>query len=905
MEILIHAGGLFLTFFVLQHYMMLGTHSRAHRLLPLVLGLIALYDFYEIVQCITKQTRTFTLLEDLLIIQFLYVMLHYFIEFMRMRWPVWIDTVMFVSLLTTNACIIYRAYLGRPYRSVYYAAAVFYSLVLLVVVCIVVVKYSYSKRQHFVSGMLYLAALLPWTALLARHVGSVPPQIVMTLALAASCVIIFYLLITDRFEDSSLYMQENIYRSSDNALILLDTDCYFLDANQEARRLLSDVLAAVEREQERSVYIAAIREYLAGKREALLWQREGEYYRGHITPVIHRGRLKGYVLTMFDITPQMKEIRESERKMEEAQDLTVQKSRFMARMSHDLRSPLHAIIGISDVLIARQDLLSEERGLLRQLRQAGMTLLKMVDDILDFSKLEAGRMELKPAAYDLRELLEEVAADHAVQLLDRPVELTLSVRTPYPLYVTGDADRVREILQNLLSNAVKFTKEGSVACEVFCEEVLGEGRVRLICHVRDTGPGMKEEQLRQIFREYVSFADSRTLEGSGLGLCIVQQLAALMGGCAYAQSDGVSGSVVSVELLQEIAEPVQWEPAFSVRGGELLSRGMNWAPAARPQWEYPDARVLLADDMEVNRELFAEMARPWKLQLRCAADGSEAVRLCAEETFDLIFLDLMMPEMTGKDAAARIRGKQDAPLIALTADISEDTKRLREDFGFADVLLKPMEPADLKACLETYLPKEKRCQPSSFAADLAQLPGSVSRSAYQKTLRTYVREVEPLLEILREDAQRDPEDFRIRVHGIKGVSRQIGRTAAAERAEIMEMAAKAGHQEYIGRHLDGFLSYLREVVEDVRREAALLSLQDGGGKTEGEEARAQSVITDRSVLRRELADAFRSYDMERIERGIRAWEAASPDTAETELLRELREACEEFEYEKGWELLEG
>lgn len=907
MEILIHAGGLFLTFFVLQHYMMLGTHSRAHRLLPLVLGLIALYDFYEIVECITGQTVTFTLLEDLLIIQFLYVMLHYFIEFMRMRWPLWVEIPVFFSLLIANGCMIYQAYTGHSYKPYYYGAAVFYSLILAVVVGIVILKYSYSKRQHFVSSMLYLAALLPWLSLSARHWGAIPPQIVMTFALGISCIIIFYLLITDRFVDSDLYMQENIYQSSDNALILLDTDCYFLNANQEAFHLLPEVLEEVKREQERSVYIIALKEYLAGQRETLLWEKEGAFYRGHMTPVMHRGRLKGYVLTMFDITPQMQEIQESEKEKEEAQYQTVLKSRFMARMSHDLRSPLHAILGISDILISRQDILSKERGLLLQMRHAGTTLLEMVNAILDYSKLEAGRLELKSEPYDLRPLLEDVMADHAIQIVNRPIVCLLRMRTKYPENVRGDAGRVREILQNLLSNAVKFTKEGRIVCDVFCEELSQENRVRIKCSVSDTGPGMKEAQLQQIFSEYVSFADSKTLEGSGLGLCIVQQLTALMDGCAYASSDGCSGSCVTVEFCQELPKDrTKWEDAFSMEGAELLGRPKSWTPSVQPQWQYRDARILLADDMEVNCQIFEEMARRWKPDITCVGDGREALDLCKKETFDLIFLDLMMPVMTGSEAAREIAKISKAPMIALTADNSVNVEKLCQHYGFTNVLWKPMELDELKECLETYLPQQKREPMNLTVPGAYDLAGMENRTGYIKTLQTYVREVAPLLKELTDYAEHDMERFRIKVHGIKGISRQIGRMTAGDRAEIMEMAAKAGHRKYIERNLPAFLDYLGEVLEDVREEAQMLFLQEKArdGQSSGSADTGERVqMADRRRLLEQIREGFRAYDLERIERGLEAWEATLSDQENRMLLQELREACEDLEYERGLELL--
>lgn len=907
MEILIHVGGLFLTFFVLQHYMMLGTHSRAHRLLPLVLGLIALYDFYEIVECITKQHEVFTLLEDLLIIQFLYVMLHYFIEFMRMRWPLWVEIPVFFSLLTANGCMIYQAYMGHSHKPYYYGAAFFYSFLLAVVVGIVFFKYSYSKRQHFVSSMLYLASILPWTALSTRHWGPIPPQIVMTLALGVSCIIIFYLLITDRFVDSDLYMQENIYQSSDNALILLDTDCYFLNANQEAFHLLPEVLEEVKREQERSVYIIALKEYLTGQRETLLWEKKGVFYRGHMTPVMHRGRLKGYVLTMFDITPQMQEIQESEKEKEEARYQTVLKSRFMARMSHDLRSPLHAILGISDILISRKDILSKERGLLLQIRHAGTTLLEMVNAILDYSKLEAGRLELKPEPYELRPLLEDVMADHAIQTVNRPIVYLLRMQTKYPKVVCGDVGRVREILQNVLSNAVKFTKEGSIICDVFCEEVPQEHRVRLKCSVSDTGPGMNETQLQQIFSEYVSFADSKTLEGSGLGLCIVQQLTALMDGCAYASSDGHSGSCVTVEFCQDLSDdPMIWEDAFSMEGTELLGRPKSWTPSVQPQWQYPDARVLLADDMEVNCRIFKEMASRWKLDITCVEDGREALDLCNKETFDLIFLDLMMPVMTGSEAAREIAKISNAPMIALTADNSVNVKKLCKHYGFTNVLWKPMELDELKECLETYLPQQKREPINLTVPGLYDLAGMENRTGYIKTLQTYVREVTPLLEELTDYAEHDMERFRIKVHGIKGISRQIGRMTAGDQAEIMEMAAKAGHQRYIKRNLPSFLEYLGEVLDDVREEAQLLFLQEKERKrkhsqttTESEQGR----IADKEQLLEQIKEGFRAYDLEQIERGLEVWETTLAEPQEQILLQELREACEEFEYERGLELL--
>lgn len=362
-----------------------------------------------------------------------------------------------------------------------------------------------------------------------------------------------------------------------------------------------------------------------------------------------------------------------------------------------------------------------------------------------------------------------------------------------------------------------------------------------------------------------------------------------MGGSVSAVSDGRSGSTVTASFYQEM-EGTELSAAFSVTRESILRQSAGFTGNIRPNFVYPRARVLLADDIEVSREIFRELALPWKFGIDFVKNGKEAVEAVRKQPYQLIFLDQMMPEMTGDEAAKEIRKYCDTPLVLMTADLSENMGSECLQRGYMDFLPKPIDLKLLQKVVEQNMPK-------SYRQDLTREEGErVSASemqAYRRTLKTFVREIEPLAGELEEYVEQDLELFRVKAHGIKGASRQIGRISVGETAEIMEMAAKTGNLAFIQSHLADFLRELSEVVEDVRMELAQIPVVEGAAKQESNGTKE---------LWGKLKEGFDTYNIKQIEETIRLLDGVILSEEESQRLEQAKAACEDLDYEKGSEL---
>lgn len=877
------------TLFVLEKYVTIQVYSKTHRLMPLMLGLVGVYNFYQVVLCMTGQKALFSGLEDLLLIQVIYLVIHYIMDFYRVRLPELVEDILFTSWLLINVVVLVLFRRPQLYK-IYYL--IFCGICILVTLGLTIyahVKNIYTKKEYFVHIMLFAAMFIAEISVLLRNNAFSMDGLVTSVALEFCCLIIYYLFCTDRMVDTESLIQENIYDAGYIPTFLFDADYYFLGANSAAKNLFPRLLAKARPGRNAGDYLEDVKKVIQNPNQELIV--ENQYYRFQVSPAYHRNQLKGYAIFILDITGQKKETREMELLKEQAEIQTILKGQFLARMSHDLRSPLHAIIGISDILADKWDISQKDRSLVRHIKDAGNTLLELVNSILEYSKLEAGKLELNLGHYNPENLLQELAHMCMINLRDKPVDFQMCIQTDYPAELVGDELRVREIIQNLLSNAVKFTQKGSVQCRISFA-IQNAGKVRVTCCVEDTGPGMTQDQLQKIFQEYTSYTDERTLEGSGLGLCIVKQLAELMDGSAYAFSDGKTGSRVMVGFLQEIGSS-EWKAPVTFNKKYLFHSLTAWKRSCTPNWVYPGARILLADDMKVNQEIFREQAALWEVQVDTVSNGREAVEAAEKKEYQLIFLDQMMPEMTGTEAAAEIRRRCNTPLIVLTAMLSDEIRTEFGKYGFTDFLAKPVDTSRLQTIIEKYIPEQYQKKPGFVVKAPARIEEN-NLIARRHILETFVEEIRPLMDALPDYAEQNLDLFRTKVHGIKGIGRQIGKMAVSEFAEILEMAAKTENISFIRLHLDDFLSRLEELLSDLEEELSYLPKPE------------QDITGEHPVkeLFVQLKKGFDTYDLTRIEESLALLKAAKLSEDDRQLCMRLYQACREFEYEKGSRILD-
>lgn len=886
-----------ITFFVLQTYITTGFHAREHRLLPLVLALVALYNFYRIVQAIMGHSRVFEALIDLLVIQMVYALFHYVMDFMHFKIKVWVEALLFFSLLLSDFMMFYDMVHDNVYQNTFLVSLLGYVLLTLGFSTYARILTPLSQIEGHVNDMLYASIALPGFALLFRVFSRSAEDIVMPIALECTCLIIYYLMMTGQLANVTIAMQEDYYNTSDIACFLFDSKMHFRDANLEAKKLFAESVQAMEEEPDNYRYYSSMLRWSTHPEDEFEKQYGDLYYKCQLQPVFKDDYLRGYILCVIDITHLKQETKLMEQLKREAENQSVLKGKFLASVSHDLRSPLHAIIGGSEILLRRKNLSSESRTMLGYIRNAGNNLLEQVNTILVYSKLEAGKLILHKKEYNFYNLLKEQAHICLMNLNEKPVEFVIRVENEFPEMLIGDESCVRQVIQNLLSNATKFTDRGSVICTIRCSMEQESSIVHVHGSVEDTGIGMSAEQLEQIFGEYVSYSNDRGLEGSGLGLSLVKQMVDLMHGSICASSTEGVGTRIMFDMEQEKTSSVMLPPT-NIDRELLLKKPIYAINDVKPNWVFPGARVLLVDDMEVNRLIFKKLVTPWKLTVDLAASGEEAIQAARLHEYQMIILDQMMPQKSGIETADEISKFCDVPLVLMTADISDATRAEALLHGFIEFLPKPVQLENLRTLLEGCLPVEYREMPPTDAAADLQGKDREEALAYVRTLETYCREVQELISRLDEYERTNLDMFRVKVHGIKGISRQIGQDDMGEQAEIMEMAAKTENHVFIRRNLPKFLTQLQSVYDAVEQEYQELERQYADKNKEKTER--ESISPDARIqLWKNLKEAFDGYDLNKIEQFVKKLDETVLTPEESTKLGIAKDACDNLEYEDG------
>lgn len=312
----------------------------------------------------------------------------------------------------------------------------------------------------------------------------------------------------------------------------------------------------------------------------------------------------------------------------------------------------------------------------------------------------------------------------------------------------------------------------------------------------------------------------------------------------------------------------------------------------RPQWIYPEARVLVADDMKLNLEIFRELTRLWKFDVDAVSDGAEAVEAAKSRSYQIIFLDNEMPKMTGMEAAVQIGKLCDTPLVAMTSALSRENQIEYVKSGFSEIFPKPINPDVLQKIIEKHMPPEYR-KKADYTRESVNLRLGVAPDAYRRLLKTFISEIKPLLKELPDYALDEPELFRVKVHGIKGASRQLGKIPVSEFAEKLEAAAKSGNTAYIHSNLLKFLKELEAVIRGMEKELSNLPEQEKASV-------AQMPVQE---LFSRLKKGFDTYSLGQIEESLLLLKDAELSKERQELLERVTEAYIDLEYEKGSELL--
>jgi signal transduction histidine kinase/CheY-like chemotaxis protein len=404
------------------------------------------------------------------------------------------------------------------------------------------------------------------------------------------------------------------------------------------------------------------------------------------------------------------------RLLEELNDMTERaanaKSNFLANMSHEMRTPLNAIIGLSELSLSSGELSGEPAENVAKVYNSGVSLLGLVNDILDLSKIEAGKFEILPANYDLPSLVNDTVNLNAMRIGEKPITFDLQVDESLLSTLFGDELRIKQVFNNLLSNAFKYTKKGTVSWKITTERD-GES-VWLVSEVTDTGVGIREKDIEKLFMDYnqVDTKANHAVEGTGLGLSITKNLVQMMDGAIEIESVYGEGSTFRVRLRQGFVDdtPIGETVAENLKKFQYFDQKRNRTEKL-VRIRLPYARVLIVDDVQVNLDVACGMMRPYQMQIDCVTSGKEAIELIrkADVHYHAIFMDHMMPEMDGIEATRIIREDIDSeyaktvPIIALTANAIVGNEEMFLSRGFQAFLSKPIDMQRMDQVIRTWV----------------------------------------------------------------------------------------------------------------------------------------------------------------------------------------------------------
>jgi PAS domain S-box-containing protein len=617
------------------------------------------------------------------------------------------------------------------------------------------------------------------------------------------------------------------------------------------------------------------------------------------------GELIGYLEILNDVT----EIENAAKR--EAEAANEAKNVFLAQMSHEMRTPLSAVIGLSELVLENGGLNRENEVYLDKIYNAGSTLLSIVNDILDISKIEAGKFEIHPQEYDVPSLINDAITQNVLRIHSKPVHFTLNINENVPARLYGDDIRVKQVLSNLLSNAFKYTDDGAVKLHIDYER--NGNSIWTTFRVSDTGVGIRPDDLERLFTDYTRFDETvnRKISGTGLGLSITKRLVELMDGEIAAESEYGKGSVFTAKIRQQHVN----DSVIGIEMAEHL-RNFQYTTSKRRSGSQlnrvriPYARVLVVDDNLTNLDIAKGLMKPYGMEIDCVTSGQAAIEAIREKKheYSAVFMDHMMPGMDGVEAVRIIRNEIESgyaktiPIIALTANAVAGNREWFISQGFNAFVSKPIDIFRLDSVIRRWIwapEKESFSDDSPAFVEKRENPdrrnggdrrisnrrnipderlaaGKIEgvdwakgidlfgdEESFLRVLRSFAVNTLPLLEKISEVSAGTLADYAITVHGIKSSSRGICAGEIGALAETLELSAKSGNLDSVVSHNSDFLKAARKLIEGI--EAYL---------RQSEKPNSKPVKTkpDAADLKR-LCDACAHYDMDEIEAAMQEIES--------------------------------
>ncbi len=592
------------------------------------------------------------------------------------------------------------------------------------------------------------------------------------------------------------------------------------------------------------------------------------------------------------------------------------KSRFLANMSHEIRTPINTIMGMDEMILREptdnvpEEYASAVTGYASDIKRASELLLGLINDVLDMSKIESGKMNLVEEDYDTVEFLRSLVSMIRVKSNEKDLTFETDIDPSLPRVLHGDSGRLKQVILNLLTNAVKYTQHGGFTLKVFVEEKQSDS-IKLHISVKDTGIGIREEDMHKLFSAFERLDEKKNsgIQGTGLGLDISRQFVSLMGGELKCDSVYGEGSVFYFTVEQGITDP---SPIGEFKeGAGKINNGSNL-----PEFVSEKAKILIVDDNEMNLQVIRGLLKRTKAALTTALSGRECLKKLKEDRFNVVLLDHMMPEMDGIKTLEEIRKNEefrDLPVIALTANAANSGGEFYREAGFNDYLAKPVDGKLLESTIKKYLPGDILETPESaeFTEEEDELPPdehwlldvkgiSVSEGikncggagAFLKSIKTFYDTLPANAEVIEKSYNEgDYELYTVKVHALKSSARIIGASDLSEKARLLEDAGKSGDIDYIRNNTEEALSLYRNYL------TILSPLSEGG---EGKTAIPEDELEGAYEALRELIPQM---DYDGVEMVIEQVKEYSLDKKNREIFSELEKELKALNWEKMGELL--
>ncbi len=629
----------------------------------------------------------------------------------------------------------------------------------------------------------------------------------VTLAISMSMVVI--VVWSRRNYDFRHLAAEKVLESLGDGVIALDDHDRLVSYNRAAANIFTGLPSHKLGENIRVV--EEFREEMLNEDIPQSFSINGQHYESHSKHIVdENGRRQGCVILILDMTDIKAYINEIKRVRHQAEKASIAKSEFLANMSHEIRTPMNAIIGLNDIIMEECGD-TEVYAYAKDVQSAAKNLLAIINDILDLSKVEAGKMELVCVNYYIKVIAGEIIGMMDMAASQRGLILKYECDETIPCRYHGDDGRIKQILINILSNAIKFTKKGYVRAYITGKPGKNEDEELLIFHVEDTGCGIREKDLDKIFEDFqqVDSKRNRSAEGTGLGLAIVKHLVELMKGTIEMESTYGKGTTVTITIPQKIVDrrPVSEMPEIPREEEKVTDI-----------FTAPGAKVLIVDDNVINRKVARGFLKNYKFDMTEAESGPEAIELVRNVRYDIIFMDHMMPEMDGIEAAKIIRrdcGENGtAPvMVALTANAMEGMREHFLECGFQDFIAKPLDRKELNQLLLRWVPEKYRQSEDKIEevkplnSEAFQIDGvdmnavmqyySGDEEGFIDLLELYCVDGKRKVKLLSELVKSDILRYQIEVHGLKSASANIGAMDVSALARAQENASAQGDLEAV------------------------------------------------------------------------------------------------------------